>query len=207
MTGADVLLSEGSDSYLGCQQGQEQPRDPATRVDRTVIARPHDQRPQHADLGHRSVLPHPPDSTPREGSRSARQNWAMLSHDDVRAIALSLPGAYEQASFGGRPSFRTKPRMFCWIREDPEAVLVFVESLEEKEVLLASDPDVFFTTPHYDGYAAVLVRLDTAEAGEARELITDSWRLRAPKRFVKDFDTMHPRPITGAEDPRRSPLQ
>ena len=60
--------------------------------------------------------------------------------------------------------------------------------LEEKEVLLASDPDVFFTTPHYDGHATVLVNLDNVEADEARELITDSWRLRAPKKLVKEFD-------------------
>ncbi len=112
----------------------------------------------------------------------------MLTHDDVRAIALALPGAYEQASFGGRPSFRTKPRMFCWIREDPEALMVFVESLEEKEALLAADPDVFFTTPHYDGSATVLVNLDHVDADEARELITDSWRLRAPKGLVVEFE-------------------
>ena len=55
--------------------------------------------------------------------------------------------------------------------------MVFVESLEEKDVLLASDPDVFFTTPHYDGHATVLVNLDSVQADEARELITDSWRL------------------------------
>ncbi|MDX2382063.1 MAG: MmcQ/YjbR family DNA-binding protein [Acidimicrobiia bacterium] len=120
----------------------------------------------------------------------------MLDHDDIREIALSLPGAYEQASFGGRPSFRTKPRMFCWIREDPEALMVFLDSLEDKEMLLASDPDTFFTTPHYDGYAAILVNLDALEADEARELVTDSWRLRAPKKLVKEFDSEHPPPRT-----------
>ena len=168
----------------GLSTGQERPRDLATRVDWIVMARLHDQRATAASAP--SVR-----RRAARGSGSARQNGAVLSHDDVRAIALSLPGAYEQASFGGRPSFRTKPRMFCWIREDPEALMLFVESLEEKEVLLASDPDIFFTTPHYDGYAAVLVRLDNAEADDARELITDSWRLRAPKRLVKDFNTTH----------------
>ena len=113
----------------------------------------------------------------------------MVTYDDIREIALSLPGAYEQASFGGRPSFRTTPRMFCWIRDEPEALMVFVESLEEKDVLLASDPDVFFTTPHYDGHATVLVNLDSVQADEARELITDSWRLRAPKTLLRGFDT------------------
>ena len=130
-------------------------------------------------------------SVATRGSR-VRDDGAVLNHDDIREIALSLPGAYEQASFGGRPSFRTKPRMFCWIRDNPEALMVFVESLEEKEMLLASDPDTFFTTPHYDGYAGVLVNLDVVERDEARELITDSWRLRAPKKLVDSFDSVNP---------------
>jgi hypothetical protein len=115
----------------------------------------------------------------------------VITHDEIRRIALALPGAYEQESYGGRPSFRTKPRMFCWIREDPEALVVHVDSLDEKETLLASDPGTFFTTPHYDGYAAVLVRLEAVDVDEATELITDSWRLRAPKKLVKEWDAAH----------------
>lgn len=109
----------------------------------------------------------------------------MITEDDIRRIALELPGAYEQASFGGRPSFRTTPRMFAWIREDPEALVVWVESLDEKEVLLASEPATFFTTDHYDGHPIVLVRMEEVEADEATELITESWRLRAPKKLTQ----------------------
>lgn len=112
----------------------------------------------------------------------------MITHDDVREISMSLPGAFEQASYGGRPSWRTKQRMFTWIREDPEALVVWVDSLEEKEVLLGSDPDVFFTTDHYDGYPVLLVNLATVDRKEAVELITESWRLRAPTTLVKEFD-------------------
>ena len=53
--------------------------------------------------------------------------------------------------------------------------------LEDKEALLRSDPDVFFTTPHYDGYAYVLVRLDRIGREQLAELVEDAWRLRAPK--------------------------
>ena len=112
----------------------------------------------------------------------------MITVDDVRDIALSLPGSFEQASYGDRPSWRTKPRMFTWIREDPEALVVWVDTVEDKEALVASDPDTFFTTPHYDGHAIVLVHLDRVDVDEARELITDSWRLRAPAKLVKAFD-------------------
>ena len=111
----------------------------------------------------------------------------MITEDDIRAIAGNLPGAFERPSFGGRPSWRTEPRMFCWLRESPEALVVWVESLDEKEALLASDPAVFFTTPHYDGQPILLVALNAVSRTEAGELITESWRLRAPKALVAEF--------------------
>jgi hypothetical protein len=115
----------------------------------------------------------------------------MVTGEDVRAIALSLPDAYEQASHGGQPSFRTKPRMFAWIRDDPEALVVWVESEEETRALVASEPKKFFTTSHYDGYPMVLVNMKAVMRDEAAELITESWRLRAPKKLVKEWDADH----------------
>jgi hypothetical protein len=115
----------------------------------------------------------------------------MISHDDVRRIALGLPGSYEQESYGGWPSWRTKARMFTWIRDDPEALVVWVESVDEKDALILSDPDTFFTTPHYDGQSIVLVRLEAVDVDEAGELITESWRLRAPRSLVKEWDATH----------------
>lgn len=102
----------------------------------------------------------------------------MVTEDDIRRIALRFDGAIERPSFGGRPSWRNKKRMFTWIREDPEALVVWVESLEDKEALLQSEPEKFFTTPHYDGHAIVLVRLDQVDVAEATELITDSHDVR-----------------------------
>lgn len=115
-------------------------------------------------------------------------DWAVISHDDVRRIAGSLPGAYEQASFGGRPSWRTTPRMFAWIREDPEALVVWVSSEEEKAAMIASEPGRCFTTAHYDGTPILLVRLEAVDVIEASELVTESWRLRAPRTLVKSWD-------------------
>ena len=112
----------------------------------------------------------------------------MVSYDDVRSAALDLPGAFEKESYGGQPSWRTKPRMFAWIRDEPEALVVWVESVEDKAALIESDPGTFFTIPHYDGQAIVLVRLATVDADEARELITDSWRLRSAKALVNKFE-------------------
>jgi hypothetical protein len=112
----------------------------------------------------------------------------MVTEDDIRTIALRLPGASEQESYGGRPSWRTKPRMFVWLRDEPEALVVWVDSVEDKDALITSDPAKFFTTPHYDGHPVVLVNLDAVDVDEATELITDSWRLRAPKSLVKKWE-------------------
>lgn len=109
----------------------------------------------------------------------------MVTEAQIRRIAMSLPGVYEQASYDGRPSWRTKPRMFTWIRDRPEALVVWVETLDDKEMMIATEPRIFFTTPHYDGYPMVLVRLEAIDVRRARELITESWRLRAPKSPLK----------------------
>jgi hypothetical protein len=74
------------------------------------------------------------------------------------------------------------------MKEDGETLVVRVVDLEDKEALLRSDPEVFFTTPHYDGYPYVLVRLERADPGTVAELIEDAWRLSAPKRLVAAYD-------------------
>ena len=119
----------------------------------------------------------------------------MVTEGDVRRLALAMPGAIEKPSYGGRPSWRTKARMFTWIRDDPVALVVWVESLEEKQVMVGSEPDKFFTTSHYDGHPIVLVRLDAVDEDEAAELIIESWRQRANKTAVKAWDSM------GGSDP------
>lgn len=115
----------------------------------------------------------------------------MITHDDVRRIALGMPGAEERPSYGGRPSWRAGNRMFTWIRDDPEALVLWVATEDDKESLLAADPEVFFITPHYGGQPMVLVRLAAVDLDEASELIIDSWRIRAPARLVKIWDADH----------------
>ena len=128
----------------------------------------------------------------------------MASWDDVRRIALALPETSEQPSHG-HTSWRVKDRMFVWERplrqsdlralgdEAPTGPIlgVRVEHLIAKEALLADDPGVFFTTPHFDGYAAVLVRLDEIELDELEEVIVDAWLARAPKRLADRYVSEH----------------
>jgi len=113
----------------------------------------------------------------------------VATEADVRKIALSLPETTERPSYG-TPGFRVKDKLFLRIRSNDEGgLVVFVSDLGEKEALLQSEPKKFFTTPHYDGYAAVLVNVGAIGVRELRELITESWRLKAPKRVLEAFDS------------------
>jgi len=96
----------------------------------------------------------------------------------IRAIALGLPDAFERPSYGGQPAWRTPRRMFAWVRTDPDALVVWVADLDEKEGLLATQGDLLFTTPHYDGYPMLLARLDVLSRDRAEELVRESYRVR-----------------------------
>jgi hypothetical protein len=121
----------------------------------------------------------------------------MVTLDDVRRIALSLPEVAEAPSYGA-PAWRVRKKPFARLRTehdvdaDGEVLVVWVADLEEKEALLAADPAVFTTTPHYDGYPTVLVRLQAVAEDELAELLTDAWRLRAPTRLRAAFEAAGP---------------
>ncbi len=111
----------------------------------------------------------------------------MITEDDVRRVALALPGTTEKPSYG-TPGFRVKDRLFARLREDGELLVVWVADLGEKQALLAADPAKFTTTPHYDGHPTVLVRMAAIDVEELAEVLTDAWRVRAPKRVREAFD-------------------
>ena len=94
----------------------------------------------------------------------------------------------EEGTWFRTPCLRVRKKSFCRMKEDGETLVVRVVDLEDKEALLRSDPEVFFTTPHYDGYAYVLVRLARADPAMLAELIEDAWRLSAPKRVLAAYD-------------------
>jgi hypothetical protein len=128
----------------------------------------------------------------------------VATWDDVRRIALALPETSERSSHGG-PSWRVNDKGFVWQRPlrraDVEALgdqvpdgpimAAYVEHVGMKDALIANDPDVYFTTPHFDGYPAILVRLDRIAVAELDELIVDAWLSRAPKRLVKEYLDSH----------------
>jgi hypothetical protein len=111
----------------------------------------------------------------------------MATESELRRICLGLPGAYEQASYNGTPSFRTRPRAFARILEDGERVALWVSDEDEKLSLVEAEPGVFSTTPHYDGYPIVLVSLGAIDADGLRALVTDSWRLRVSPKLLQEL--------------------
>ncbi len=111
----------------------------------------------------------------------------MPEWSDGVALGRRLPEVDEGTWFR-TPCLRVRKKSFCRMREDGETLVIKVVDLEDKEALLRGDPDVFYTTPHYDGYAYVLVRLAVADPRQLGELVEDAWRLSAPKRLVAAYD-------------------
>jgi len=119
---------------------------------------------------------------------------------DVRRLALALPETTERVS-RGNCQWRVRDKLFVWERplrrSDLDAlgdqaptgpiVAARVEHLVAKDAVIASDPGVFFTTPHFDGYAAVLARLDLLSGDDLEEFVTEGWLARAPSRRVEEF--------------------
>jgi len=124
----------------------------------------------------------------------------MATWDDVRRIALTLPGAEERVS-RGLSQWRVKDKLFVWERplrrsdlkalgdQAPGGAILGarVEHLVAKDALLANDQGVFFTTPHFDGYPAILVRLDEIGLEDLDEVIVEAWLARAPKPLAKSY--------------------
>ena len=124
----------------------------------------------------------------------------MADWDDVDRLALALPESGGGSSYGNR-AWTVKGKAFAWERPlrrgdrealgdaAPEGPILGarVEHLVAKEALLADAPDVYFTTPHFDGYPAILVRLEEIAVGELEELLAEAWLARAPKRLAKAF--------------------
>jgi hypothetical protein len=128
----------------------------------------------------------------------------MATWRDVRRLALALPETSESTS-RGTATWAVSGKSFAWERPlraadiaalgaaAPTGPILGIRTpdLELKDVLLASDPNVFFTTPHFDGYPAVLIRLGAIPAARLKAVLVEAWLARAPKRVAAAFRAAH----------------
>ncbi|ASU85050.1 hypothetical protein CDO52_21640 [Nocardiopsis gilva YIM 90087] len=124
----------------------------------------------------------------------------MATWEDVARIALGLPETTEGTSYGS-PAWTVKGKKFTWERPlrkadiaalgdaAPEGAVLAVRVPDAgvKESLVATDPDVYFTTPHFDGYPIILVQLDRIPVPELEELLVEAWLDQAPKRLAEEY--------------------
>ena len=124
----------------------------------------------------------------------------MATWDDVRRIALSLPESVERP--GETAQWQVRDKVFAWERPlrrkdlaelgdaapDGQVLAVRVPDEGVKHALVATEPDVYFTTSHFDGYPAVMVRLERIAVADLAELVTEAWLARAPRALAKAFE-------------------
>jgi hypothetical protein len=129
----------------------------------------------------------------------------------VRQVAAALPGVAEIDSDGF--DFRVAGNGFVWSYPERRAgrprvirtdiAVLYVGDEAEKQALLLGEPELFFTTPAYDGSPLVLLRLARVDGARLRELVTDAWRMRAPDLLVRDLDGAADPTDTGTGQPAR----
>jgi|SRR5580658_2295459 hypothetical protein len=123
----------------------------------------------------------------------------MATQSDVRRISLSFPETVEEMdrfAFSVRNGKKAKAFVWAWMERvepgaprvgRPDVVAIRVDR-HEKQELLDSDDEKFFTEPHYNNYPAILVRLPNIDVAELRELLTDAWRIQAPRKLAAAFE-------------------
>lgn len=110
----------------------------------------------------------------------------MVDWETVRELALSFPEVEESGE--SRTAFRVRGKLFAWAarERDGGGLAVRVER-EERPLILDSNPDVYFTSPHYDGWPGVQIRLEAIAADELRDRLEDAWLIQAPKRLATAY--------------------
>jgi hypothetical protein len=117
----------------------------------------------------------------RPGGRLAIADW-----DVVRELALAFPEV--EASSSGRVAFSIRGKGFAWeARERDGGGLAVRVDRDEKQLILDANPDVYFTSPHYTGYPAVQIRVETIEREELHARLEDAWLIQAPKKLAAAY--------------------
>jgi hypothetical protein len=110
----------------------------------------------------------------------------MVDWDTVRALARAFPEVEESTQ--GRIAFSVRGKGFAWEARDRDGGGLAVRvDRDEKQLFLDANPDVYFTSPHYNGFPAVQIRLEAIDGEELRERLEDAWLIQAPKRLAAAY--------------------
>ncbi len=137
----------------------------------------------------------------------------MATMADLEKLALALPETTKELSDDGRPTYRAHGKLLCVHRRrradavDPDTgerlddvLMLRVVDLDVKELILADDRGIFFTTPHFKGYPAVLIRIPALarlDREELEDMVVEAWLTRVPKRVAKAWLAEHAPPDAG----------
>lgn len=125
-------------------------------------------------------------TSPKRNGRGA--NPAGVTFGEVCEAAKRLPGVEEGLCYG-TPGLRVKGKFLLRLKEDGESVAIKVP-MDDRDLLLQADPEVFYITDHYRGYPAILFRLSQINPDQLADLLDLAWRFVAPKRLVSTFDSL-----------------
>src|SRR5687768_1063318 len=110
-----------------------------------------------------------------------------MKWQEVSKLGCELPEVVEDIWFR-TPALKVRGKSFVRLKEDGESVVFLLESVEEQEILIEAQKDLYFITDHYKGWPAVLARLKRLRPRECRFRLEQAWRLKAPKKLIREFD-------------------
>ena len=113
-----------------------------------------------------------------------------ISYEEVRRISRGFPGIEESTSYG-TPALKVQGKLLTRLKEDGKTLVVRTTFID-RDLLIQSDPSVYFFTDHYRNYPYVLVRLELAELDDLRERLEDAWRRSASKKVLAAYDARAP---------------
>jgi hypothetical protein len=111
-----------------------------------------------------------------------------VTRRQIRDIVMGFPGASEYASHGGKPAYRIGKKFFTRVRDEDDSLVVYVDSIDERDMLVESDPALFHFTDHYRDWPIVLVRLQKASAKLVRAMLDRRFRVIATKKLLAEWE-------------------
>jgi hypothetical protein len=122
---------------------------------------------------------------PAKKSAPKRSRKSGLTEAAFRTIALGFPGALEKPSYG-EPAIFILKKFFSRLRRQDNSLVLFVGSIDERDMLIEAEPAIFHITEHYRNYPTVLARLDRIDADTLKAMLTRRWQEIAPKKLQKE---------------------